>query len=150
MESTTGPKKRKFGKRKNPKMMKKKVSHFPEGVGELKPKKIDRKMKKLFRKRARDYDSDEESEDKGEENDGDGDSSEAAEEHENQEVNKEDNEFSDEDEAGEIQPGITKLTEGCRAFRMAFKSIIKKAVNDDPLVKISAVMFCEFCIGLRI
>ncbi|EXC15604.1 hypothetical protein L484_006868 [Morus notabilis] len=139
MESTTGPKKRKFGKRKNPKMMKtkkkkKKVSHFPEGVGELKPKKSDRDIKKLFRKRARDYNSDEEeSEDKREENDGDGDSSEAAEELENQEVNKEDNEFSDVDEAGEIQPGITKFTEGCRAFRMAFKSIIKKAVNDDPL-----------------
>ena len=141
MESTTTvPTKRKLGKRKNPKTKKKprKASHFPDGVGDLKPKKFDRKMKKLFRKRARDYNSDDEELDsKKEENDliG-GDPSSEEEEEEKQEVNK-DFEFSDGDgdEGGEIQPGITKFTEGCRAFRMAFKSIIKKAVNDDPLVK---------------
>ncbi|CAK8564957.1 unnamed protein product [Lathyrus sativus] len=40
----------------------------------------------------------------------------------------------DEGEDGdEIQPGITKFTEGCKAFKMAFKSIIKKSVSDDLL-----------------
>lgn len=137
--TTTGPTKRKLGKRNNPKKKKKprKASHFPDGVGDLKPKKFDRKMKKLFRKRARDYNSDDDELDsKKEENDQiGGDSFSEEEEEEEQEVNK-DFEFSDGDgdEGGEIQPGITKFTEGCRAFRMAFKSIIKKAVNDDPLV----------------
>ncbi|GMN27556.1 hypothetical protein TIFTF001_001708 [Ficus carica] len=136
--TTTGPTKRKLGKRNNPKTKKKprKASHFPDGVGDLKPKKFDRKMKKLFRKRARDYNSDDDELDsKKEENDQiGGDSSSEEKEEEEQEVNK-DFEFSDGDgdEGGEIQPGITKFTEGCRAFRMAFKSIIKKAVNDDPL-----------------
>ncbi|CAK8579028.1 unnamed protein product [Lathyrus sativus] len=40
----------------------------------------------------------------------------------------------DEGEDGdEIQPGITKFAEGCKAFKMAFKSIIKKSVSDDLL-----------------
>ncbi|KAF2288993.1 hypothetical protein GH714_023542 [Hevea brasiliensis] len=36
-------------------------------------------------------------------------------------------------EDDEIQPGITKFSEGCRAFRIAFKSIMKKSVSDDSL-----------------
>lgn len=39
-----------------------------------------------------------------------------------------------EDEDDEIQPGITKFSEGCRAFRIAFMSIMKKSVSDDSLV----------------
>ncbi|XP_058733966.1 uncharacterized protein LOC131605650 [Vicia villosa] len=37
------------------------------------------------------------------------------------------------EDADEIQPGITKFTEGCKAFKMAFKSIIQKSVSDDLL-----------------
>ncbi|KAK9284788.1 hypothetical protein L1049_023965 [Liquidambar formosana] len=44
----------------------------------------------------------------------------------------EENEVS-EDEESEIQPGITKFTEGCRAFRIAFKKIMKKNISDDSL-----------------
>ncbi|GAU20853.1 hypothetical protein TSUD_120450 [Trifolium subterraneum] len=36
-----------------------------------------------------------------------------------------------EDDDDEIQPGITKFSEGCKAFKMAFKNIIKKSVSDD-------------------
>jgi hypothetical protein len=39
-----------------------------------------------------------------------------------------------EDDDDEIQPGITKFSEGCKAFKMAFKNIIKKSVSDDLLV----------------
>ncbi|RHN65930.1 putative ribosomal RNA-processing protein [Medicago truncatula] len=39
----------------------------------------------------------------------------------------------EEEEEDEIQPGITKFMEGCKAFKMAFKSIIKKSVSDDLL-----------------
>ncbi|KAH1081654.1 hypothetical protein J1N35_021415 [Gossypium stocksii] len=35
---------------------------------------------------------------------------------------------------GEIQPGIMRFTEGVRAFRLAFKNIIKRNVADDSLV----------------
>ncbi|CAJ2633114.1 unnamed protein product [Trifolium pratense] len=38
-----------------------------------------------------------------------------------------------EDDDDEIQPGITKFSEGCKAFKMAFKNIIKKSVSDDLL-----------------
>ncbi|MCD7453541.1 hypothetical protein HAX54_021276 [Datura stramonium] len=38
-----------------------------------------------------------------------------------------------EDEDGEIQPGITKFIDGCKAFRLAFKKILKKSASDDIL-----------------
>ena len=152
VEAAKNPKKRNIGKKKSSKskMKKKPKRVFPERVGDLtKPKKIDRKMKKLFRKRARDYNSDEEEEsapengpelenkDEEELNGGGGYSSEEeAGEEDGIQKGKDanfDDEFSD-DEDGEIQPGITKFTEGCRAFRMAFKSIIKKSIQDDGLV----------------
>jgi hypothetical protein len=41
---------------------------------------------------------------------------------------------SDDEENGEIQLGITKFAEGCRAFRMAFSNIINKSVTNDSLV----------------
>ena len=41
--------------------------------------------------------------------------------------------FSD-GEADEIQPGLANFSEGSRAFKTAFKSIIKNAVAEDALV----------------
>ncbi|XP_055810274.1 uncharacterized protein LOC129880321 [Solanum dulcamara] len=38
-----------------------------------------------------------------------------------------------EDEDGEVQPGITKFIDGCNAFRLAFKKILKKSASDDIL-----------------
>lgn len=134
-----GPKKRRIGHKKGSKG-KKKLKVF-KGNGEK--VKVDKKMQKLFRKRVRDYNSDD---DDGEEPSPvtrdrnyqpqyknelfDGKSSdEEGEEHQNDGMENE----ASEDEDGEIQPGITKFMEGCKAFRMAFKKIVKKNVSDDLL-----------------
>ncbi|XP_041005977.1 RRP15-like protein [Juglans microcarpa x Juglans regia] len=126
------PKKRKLGK-KDSKARKNTKKAMLQGIGQTKVKKIDIKMKKLFRKRAREYNSDDD--------DGDHDNSSMAvirdedfSEEEKMEVDAElDNILPDDEENGEILPGITKFAEGCRAFRLAFRSIIKKNVPDDSL-----------------
>ncbi|XP_062107104.1 uncharacterized protein LOC133818328 [Humulus lupulus] len=144
---------RNIGRKKGSKGRNRPNRGVPGGVGDSrKPKKIGVKMKNLFRKRARDYNSDgeggeEEDDDdvedkrkfqKVEEMSGGGDSSEEAEEEDgNRKEHREDLDdgLSDgnEEEDGDIQPGVTKFTEGCRAFKMAFMSIIKKAIQDDGL-----------------
>jgi hypothetical protein len=139
------PMKRNIGKKKGSKAKKKPTNAMMlQGIEHgKKDKKIDRKMKKLFRKRAREYNSDED--------DGDGDGhghghdhvdkkpmpvirDEERPEEEGEDVNV-DNGVSDDEEDGEIQLGITKFAEGCRAFKMAFSSIIKKSVTTDSLVR---------------
>ncbi|XP_022928388.1 RRP15-like protein [Cucurbita moschata] len=110
--------------------------------------KIDRKMQKLFRKRAREYNSDDEDDDTNTAAaPAVGDESKVS-EHNREEV--EDEEFSEgeeeegndvnsdaglseDDESGVMQPGITKFIEGCRAFRAAFRSILKKSISDETL-----------------
>lgn len=134
-----GPKKRRIGHKKGSKG-KKKLKVF-KGNGEK--VKVDKKMQKLFRKRVRDYNSDDNDEEepspvtrdrnyqpqyKNELFDGKS-SDEEGEEHQNDGMENE----ASEDEDGEIQPGITKFMEGCKAFRMAFKKIVKKNVSDDLL-----------------
>ncbi|XP_057460620.1 uncharacterized protein LOC130751106 [Actinidia eriantha] len=136
-ETESGLRKRRMGNKKGGKA-KKKLKVF-QGTGEK--VKIDKKMQKLFRKRAREYNSDdddelstvardgnEQSHDQNEVFDGKS-SDEEGEERQNYGVGDEESE----DEHGEIQPGITKFTEGCNAFRMAFKKITKKNVSDDLL-----------------
>ncbi|PON33767.1 Rrp15p protein [Parasponia andersonii] len=104
---------------------------------------IGRKKKKP-ETRAREYNSDKEEDESGPENGTEQDKEElrggySSEEAERNQKGQDDENFDDgfsgdEDEGdSEIQPGITKFTEGCRAFRMAFKSIIKKSVQDDGL-----------------
>ena len=137
------PMKRNIGKKKGSKAKKKPTNAMMlQGIEQgKKGKKIDRKMKKLFRKRAREYNSDEDEDD----GDGDGDDhvdkkpmpvirDEERPEEEGEDVNV-DNGVSDDEEDGEIQLGITKFAEGCRAFKMAFSSIIKKSVTTDSLVR---------------
>lgn len=102
--------------------------------------KVDKKMRKLFQKRARDYNSDDEGEDrqiqqsvratrvkKLKKNDNKFDSgfSDISEEE-----NRVDEEAS-EDEEGSIQPGIMKFTQGIKAFKSAFKKIVKKSGGED-------------------
>ncbi|KAG6572209.1 hypothetical protein SDJN03_28937, partial [Cucurbita argyrosperma subsp. sororia] len=53
-------------------------------------------------------------------------------EEEGKDVNA-DLELSEDDENGDIQPGIAKFTEGCRAFRAALRSILKKSISDETL-----------------
>ncbi|XP_059661284.1 uncharacterized protein LOC132307511 [Cornus florida] len=132
-----GPNKRRIGHKKGSKAKKKpKVFH-----GTDKKVKIDKKMRKLFTKRAREYNSDDDEDSASlvsDENEHkfnktevlDGKSSD--EEVEDHGDASEENEIS-EDEDGEIQPGITKFIEGCKAFRMAFKKITRTSVSDDLL-----------------
>ncbi|KAF6145141.1 hypothetical protein GIB67_013492 [Kingdonia uniflora] len=83
--------------------------------GGRKPK-IDKRTKTLFRKRARQYNSDDEGEN----------GSDAP-----------DDVFGEkggsEDEGDEIQPGITKFSEGVRVFSVAFNAITRKNIPDVAL-----------------
>lgn len=133
-----GPMKRRIGHKKGGKA-KKKLKIFQGSGGKA---KIDQRMQKIFRKRARDYNSDDEDEqyspvhrskyehspEKHEEFDGKS-SDEEGEEPQSDGAH----DGMSEDEDGEIQPGITKFTEGCNAFRLAFKKITKKNISDDLL-----------------
>lgn len=151
--------KRKFFKKQGHKKSSNKAKVMPPQHGQKKVK-IDKKMKKLFRKRAREYNSDDEdeeatvpatSEPKGlasitnKRNDEDDTESEDGSEDEGAagpqktwNKNATDMNYHSSDDEGEdddeIQPGITKFTEGCRAFKMAFKNIMQKSVPDDMLV----------------
>ncbi|KAL0000356.1 hypothetical protein SO802_014137 [Lithocarpus litseifolius] len=109
------------------------------GMPQNKPKKIDRKMKKLYRKRARDYnsagDDNDEDEEEEERDVGSGGESEKEEE-EGLGVNGHGGNSDEGEESGRIQPGITMFVEGSRAFKKAFRSIIKKSVPEDALVSL--------------
>ncbi|CAN1791902.1 RRP15-like protein, partial [Linum perenne] len=141
-ETGNATNKRKSGRNKGGKA-RKKPKQF-SGTGD-RVKKIDPKLKKFLRKKARDYNSDSDEEDDGdymEEKRGpkvveDDDADQVSEDDlNNDEVEeKADGSGSENDEydVGTILPGITKLSEGCRAFRVAFQSIIKKKVSDNPL-----------------
>ncbi|KAK5784238.1 hypothetical protein PVK06_038760 [Gossypium arboreum] len=91
-------------------------------------------MRYLFEKRARDYNSDDEEEEEKE------DTVEEAVSHDTPRGRGGDLSFEGSDDSegeeqggGEIQPGIMRFTEGVRAFRLAFKNIIKRNVADDSL-----------------
>ncbi|XP_021631715.1 RRP15-like protein isoform X1 [Manihot esculenta] len=126
-ESIKPLRKRKSGHKKGNKA-KKKQKQF-QGIKER--VKIDPKMKKFLRKKARDYNSDDEEEDESAH--GIGDEKVSLHDNDKQDFGIEVEGPENEDEDDEIQPGITKFSEGCRAFRIAFMSIMKKSVSDDSL-----------------
>lgn len=136
-----GPRKRKSSKNKGGKGKKK--SKVMPGSGER--LNINNKMRKLFRKRARAYNSDDDEDELAPEFRGDvslsaknqeveGRDSSDAEGEDGMDLDAENQEFSDDEENGEIQPGIANFAEGSRGFKMAFKSILKNSVADDALV----------------
>lgn len=84
----------------------------PKSYGKEKPTSYSRKKPTSYRKEEDDFDKEWE-DDGGEDDD-------------------EEIEIS-EDENGEVQPGITKFIDGCNAFRLAFKKILKKSASDDIL-----------------
>ncbi|KAK8694230.1 hypothetical protein V6N13_071786 [Hibiscus sabdariffa] len=128
-----GKRKRNPGKKKGNKAKKKKLKML---VGKGKKFRVSKKMRNLFEKRARDYNSDDEEEKK--EN-----SAELATPNDirrggvggdNSSEGSDDSEGEQEEEGGgEVQPGVMKFTEGVRAFRLAFKNIVKKSVANDSL-----------------
>ncbi|EPS67734.1 hypothetical protein M569_07042, partial [Genlisea aurea] len=96
-------------------------------------------MRKLFRKRARDYNSDEEEEEEKVEDRRESpvlnkteDPSEIRFSDDAEEES--DREVASDDEEGAIQPGIMKFTDGIKAFRLAFKKILKKTTDNEDVL----------------
>lgn len=139
-----------FGRKRKPagkksKMAKKRQRTMHQG-GERKPK-IDQKTRKLFQRRARDYNSDDEDEDepleqaadvieidgqrknnaKFEVGSDDG-------EEENEGLEEEEQGEVSEDEGGGMQPGVVRFSEGIKAFKLAFKKIVKKSGGDEDIL----------------
>ncbi|URE08151.1 Rrp15p [Musa troglodytarum] len=118
----------KHKKSKNPS---KRVKQKASPMAAAKPRQPSKKMKKLFRKRAREYHSDEE-------DDGDVESEEEMSSGDEEDFDVRDDgsggsEGDDEKDGRGAQHGITRFVGGCRAFRVAFMKIMKKHLPDDPL-----------------
>ncbi|KAJ6973512.1 uncharacterized protein [Populus alba] len=134
-ESVKPFKKRKSGHKKGSNFKKKQKQFLGN---KEKVKKIDPRLKKLLRKKARDYNSDDDNEDETA-HASDDDNADSMDDDAGSDDGKEKKnlgieiEVSDNEDDDEIPPGITKFSEGCRAFRIAFKSISKKAISDDSL-----------------
>lgn len=116
------------------------------GRGDFEVKKIDRRMKKMLQKKARDYNSDDDDDDDDndiKENNGeqleagnsenvDGfEAEESSDKEDAGEENFDEGNEDSEDEDGDVQPGIMRFLEGCKAFRLAFKKITKKTSSTD-------------------
>ncbi|CAL9178277.1 uncharacterized protein LOC103985678 [Musa acuminata AAA Group] len=124
----TKKRKPKHKKSKNPN---KRVKQKASPMAAAKPRQPSQKMKKLFRKRAREYHSDEE-------DDGDVEREEEPSSGDEEDFVVRDDgsggsEGDDEEDGGGAQHGITRFVGGCRAFRVAFMKIMKKHLPDDPL-----------------
>ncbi|KAI3973505.1 hypothetical protein MKW92_028533 [Papaver armeniacum] len=115
--------------------------------------RVDKQMQKLFRKRARQYNSDDDEEEEEEEHEEPAhkrkasfvdrrpvhnevaalDGSSSGEEGENGSDADDEVKGDSDDEGENIEPGITMFTDGCKAFKMAFSTIIGKKVSDPEL-----------------
>ncbi|KAG7537050.1 Ribosomal RNA-processing protein 15 [Arabidopsis suecica] len=136
-----GSRKRRFGVKKGTKAARnKKLKSKPSSSDRF---KVTMKNQKLFQKRARDYNSDEEEEEDESKKQPEvtirekifSDANMGPNYEEIEEEDGEDNdENSDGEDHGEIESGITKFaTDGCNAFKIAFKAIMKKTKGDDTL-----------------
>lgn len=138
-----GSRKRRVGVKKGTKAARnKKLKSKPSSSDRF---KVTMKNQKLFQKRARDYNSDEEEEEDESKKQPEvtirekifSDANMGPNYEEIEEEDGEDNdENSDGEDHGEIESGITKFaTDGCNAFKIAFKAIMKKTKGDDTLVR---------------
>ncbi|XP_026410301.1 uncharacterized protein LOC113305486 [Papaver somniferum] len=115
-------------------VVRKKIKRFPreKGRGKVfwgsadKKVRVDKQMQKVFRKRARQYNSDDDEEEEEHEEP-------AGEEGENGSYADDKVKGDSDDEDENIEPGITMFTDGCKAFKMAFSTIIRKKVADPEL-----------------
>ncbi|RWV98494.1 hypothetical protein GW17_00038655 [Ensete ventricosum] len=118
-------------KHKKSKNQSKRVKQKASPMATDKPRQPSKKMKKLFRKRAREYHSDEEDDvDVEREQDP---SSGDEEDFDVRDDGSGGSEGDDEKDGRGAQHGITRFLGGCRAFRVAFMKIMKKHLPDDPL-----------------
>lgn len=122
-------------KRKNAPKKRRDFKKMKPGPRMDKKVRVSQKMQKLYRQRARDYNSDDDEEEDERASGSDGD---------DMEVERDGNLENSDDEAGplkgdgsdeehEVQTGITKFAEGCKAFRVAFLNIMKKHIDDKSL-----------------
>ncbi|XP_018508124.1 RRP15-like protein isoform X2 [Brassica rapa] len=136
-----GTRKRRVGAKNGGKKNKKFKTLPPSSSNRFKPSKKDQK---LFQQRRRGYNSDEEEEDESkkapevtirEKIFTDANMGPNYDEVEEEEDGEDKDEGSDGEDHGEIQTGITRFgsEDGCNAFRMAFKSIMKKTKGEDEL-----------------
>ncbi|KAF8107280.1 hypothetical protein N665_0124s0072 [Sinapis alba] len=137
--SERGTRKRRVGLKNGGKSKNKKSKTHPPSSDRF---KLTQKKKKLFQKRARDYNSDEdEEEDESkkapevtirEKIFSDANMGPNYDEVEEEEEGSDKDENSDGEDHGEIQSGITRFgnDDGCNAFKMAFKSIMKSKGDD--------------------
>ena len=148
-----GVKRRKEWKKRSSKKSKNKknVRTLGPGSEDGRVKKMDKKMKKFLQKKARSYNSDDDEVEEedwnlkgGEEQSGvvknevkGGFESKFSDSEEEGEENGEEKIEVSEDEDGEIQPGVMRFSEGCKAFRLAFKKITKKTASTDHDVLVS-------------
>ncbi|KAG2316443.1 hypothetical protein Bca52824_019565 [Brassica carinata] len=137
--SERGTRKRRVGAKNGGKSKNKKQKTHPPSSDRF---KLTQKKKKLFQKRARDYNSDED-EEEDESNKApevtirekifsDANMGPNYDEVEEEEDGSDKDENSDGEDHGEIQSGITRFgdNDGCNAFKMAFKSIMKSKGDD--------------------
>ncbi|XP_022727570.1 RRP15-like protein [Durio zibethinus] len=122
-----GKRKRSSGKKRGNKAKNKKLKML-DGKG--KKLRVSKKMRNLFEKRAREYNSDDEEE---EEKENTAEEAALADIRMGGGADNSSEESDGSEEEGEIQPGIMKFTEGVRAYRLAFKNILKRNVADDSL-----------------
>ncbi|WZZ12078.1 RRP15-like protein [Brassica rapa] len=133
-----GTRKRRVGLKNGGKSKNKKQKTRPPSSDRF---KLTQKKQKLFQKRARDYNSDDEEEDESkkapevtirEKIFSDANMGPNYDEVEEEEDGSDKDENSDGEDHGEIQSGITRFAadDGCNAFKMAFKSIMKSKGDD--------------------
>ncbi|CAH8352181.1 unnamed protein product [Eruca vesicaria subsp. sativa] len=133
-----GTRKRRVGSKNGGKSKNKKQKSQPPSSDRF---KLTQKKKKLFQKRARDYNSDEEEEDEPkkapevtirEKIFTDANMGPNYDEIVEDEDDEDKDEGSDGEDHGEIQSGITRFgdDDGCNAFKMAFKAIMKSKGDD--------------------
>lgn len=157
-EMSKVPRKRKPKHNKACKARKKSQREFYQERKEVKGLNS-RKMKKLFKKRAKEYNSDDDEEEPsrragdlgaqphGGDEQAASDSSEEDGEAEALDVGGEHGDEGNggsEDEDHGSKDEITKFTEGCRAFRVSFLKIMKKNISKDPLVSTVLLCFLDF------
>lgn len=140
-----GTRKRRVGVKKGTKAARnKKLKSKPTSSDRF---KVTMKNQKLFQKRARDYNSDDDEEEEEDESKkqpevtirekifSDANMGPNYDEIEEEDGSDKD-EHSDGEDHGEIESGITKFaTDGCNAFKVAFKAIMKKTKGEDALVR---------------
>ncbi|KAK1259157.1 hypothetical protein QJS04_geneDACA010328 [Acorus gramineus] len=131
-ETTTTARGSKRPRRSNERKSRNKRERTMKGADETRAAKSaarsSMRFKKVYKRRAEEYNSDDDDAAAGVERDDESDAGEEV--REGEEIGGSD---VDDDGEVEVQQGITKFADGCKAFRVAFSKIMKKSVSDGLL-----------------